>query len=240
MRNQLVERSAGLHVEVSANQKLERSPIAAIELELMRTIIRQTSVGVVEQALKIEQRSDVRIRLSVVVTEEAFVVTGQAREHIGSDELIVVSKPLRGCELDGAVETLRAAETARRAGGTLARCSLGRAGLVAAWIEDEVRVAIIKRAIFDHVSHVPINSTGTEGEILFDLVQVEAQLERRVFTAGDFQFLAAQHLHISEVSAASGENHQPVALARLQRLAANEEQRALQVEEVRTWQAFQL
>src|SRR5205823_12250436 len=75
MRIQLVEWSAGLHVEVSANQKLERSPIAAIELELMRTIIGQTSVSVVEQALKVEQRSDVRISLPVVVTEQAFVVT---------------------------------------------------------------------------------------------------------------------------------------------------------------------
>src|SRR5581483_1032788 len=50
------------------NQKLERSPIAAIELELVRPIVRQTSVSVVEQALKIEQRSDVRVRLPVVVT----------------------------------------------------------------------------------------------------------------------------------------------------------------------------
>src|SRR5213078_3048339 len=75
VRNQLVERRTGLHVEVSANEKLPRSPIAAVELELMRTIIRQTSVGVIEQALKIEQRSNVRVRLSVVVAEQAFVIT---------------------------------------------------------------------------------------------------------------------------------------------------------------------
>ena len=55
VRNQLVERSAGLHVKVSANQKLKRGPIAAVELELVRTIIRQTSVSVIEQALQIEQ-----------------------------------------------------------------------------------------------------------------------------------------------------------------------------------------
>src|SRR6185436_20166006 len=90
VRNQLVKRSAGLHVKVSANEKLKRSPIAAVELELVRTIIRQTSVGVIEQALQIEQRSDVRVRLPVVVTEEALVVTGQAREYVRSDELIVV------------------------------------------------------------------------------------------------------------------------------------------------------
>ena len=95
MRNQLVERHTGLHVEVSANQKLPRRPIAAVELELMRPIIRQASVGVVEQALKVEQRSDVRVRLPVVVTEQAFVVTDQAREYVRSDKLIVVGESLR-------------------------------------------------------------------------------------------------------------------------------------------------
>ena len=114
VRNQLIERSAGLDIEVSADQKLPRCPVAAVELELMRTIIRQTSVGVIEQALKIEQRSDVRIRLAVIVTEQAFVVADQARVNVRSDELIVVRKSLRGSELDCAVETLGAAEAARQ------------------------------------------------------------------------------------------------------------------------------
>ncbi len=33
----------------------------------MRPVIRQTAIGVVEQALKVEQRSDVRIILAIVV-----------------------------------------------------------------------------------------------------------------------------------------------------------------------------
>src|SRR5215510_8191356 len=117
MRNQLVERHTGLCVEVSAEQKFPRSAVAAVELELVRPIVRQASVGVIEQALEVEQRSDVRVRLPVVVTEQAFVVTDQAREHVGSDELEVIRKSLRSGELDCAVETLSAAEALRSATG---------------------------------------------------------------------------------------------------------------------------
>ena len=55
VRNQLVERRAGLHVEVSANEKLERSPIAAVELELVRAIVGQPAVLVLEQTDEVEQ-----------------------------------------------------------------------------------------------------------------------------------------------------------------------------------------
>src|SRR5215217_8676060 len=113
MRNQLVERHTGLRVEVSADQKLPRSAIAAVELELVRPIIWQAAVGVAEQALKVEQRSDVRVRLPVIVTEQAFVVTDQAREHVGSDELEVIRKSLRSAELDCAVEALCATKALR-------------------------------------------------------------------------------------------------------------------------------
>src|SRR5678810_1280076 len=109
MRNQSVERHTGLRIEVSTEEKFPWRAIAAVELELMRPIVRQTSVSVVEQALEVEQRSDVRVRLPVVVTEETFVVTDQAREHVGSDELAVIRKSLRSGELDCAVETLSAA-----------------------------------------------------------------------------------------------------------------------------------
>src|SRR5689334_15937978 len=109
MRNQLVERHTGLRIEVSTKEKFPWRAIAAVELELMRPIVWQTSVSVVEQALEVEQRSDVRVRLPVVVTEEAFVVTDQARVHIGSDELEVVRKSLRRRELNRAIETLCAA-----------------------------------------------------------------------------------------------------------------------------------
>src|SRR5215208_4817698 len=113
MRNQLVERHTGLRIEVSAEQKFPWSAIAAVELELMRPIIWQAAVSVGEQALKIEQRSDVRVRLPVIVTEQAFVVTDQAREHVGSDELEVIRKSLRSGELDRAVETLSASKALR-------------------------------------------------------------------------------------------------------------------------------
>src|SRR5215208_707358 len=115
MRNQLVERHTGLRIEVSAEQKFPWSAIAAVELELVRPIIRQTSVGVGEQTLKVEQRSDVRVRLPVVITKQAFVVTGQTRENVGSDELEVVRKPLRRRKLDSPVETLSAAKALRSA-----------------------------------------------------------------------------------------------------------------------------
>src|SRR5678816_656083 len=81
----------------------------------IRDSVWQTSVSVGEQALKVEQRSDVRVRLPVIVTEQAFVVTDQAREHVGSDELEIIRKSLRGGELDCAVETLSASKTLRSA-----------------------------------------------------------------------------------------------------------------------------
>src|SRR5205085_10749617 len=96
VRNQLIERRTRLPVEVAAQHEPERELVAAVELELMRTIVRQTSVGVIEQALKIEQRSDVRIRLAVVVTEQAFIVTSQAGEYVITDVLPVIGEVL-GC-----------------------------------------------------------------------------------------------------------------------------------------------
>src|SRR5215217_5931183 len=147
MRNQLVERHTGLRVEVSADQKLPRSAIAAVELELVRPIIRQASVGVSEQALKIEQRSDVRVRLPVIVTEQAFVVTDQAREHVGSDELEVIRKSLRSGELDCAVETLSASKALRGAtSGRITSAGVFFSGACAnaARVEDEVGVAVIE------------------------------------------------------------------------------------------------
>src|ERR1041385_4084645 len=108
MWNQSVERHTGLRIEVPADEKLEWSAIAAVKLELVRPIVGQTSVSVGEQALKVEQRSDVRVRLPVVVTEEAFVVSNQAREHVRRDELEVICKSLRGGELDCTIEALGA------------------------------------------------------------------------------------------------------------------------------------
>src|SRR5688572_239888 len=80
----------------------------------MRTIIRETAVETVEQADQIEQRSDVRVRLAVVVTEEAFVITDQAGINVGSDELVVVRKALRGREFQRAVVTTSGTKALRR------------------------------------------------------------------------------------------------------------------------------
>src|SRR6185295_12606253 len=117
MRNQHVERHTGLRIEVSTNEEFPWRAIAAVELELVRTIVWQTSISVIEQALKVEQRSDVRVILPVIVTEQAFVVTDQAREHVGSDELEVIRKSLRSGELDCAVEALSASKTPRSTTG---------------------------------------------------------------------------------------------------------------------------
>src|SRR5215831_20347547 len=109
----------------------------------MRPIVRQTSVGIVEQTLKIEQGSDVRIRLPVIVTEQAFVVTGQARKHVRSDELIMISKSLGSADFECPIETLGATETTRRVHRpirirtAMASDLLGSARFVAARIEDE-------------------------------------------------------------------------------------------------------
>src|SRR5678816_1805512 len=113
----------------------------------IRDSVWQTSVSVGEQALKVEQRSDVRVRLPVVVTEQAFVVTDQAREHVRSDELEVIRKSLRGAELDCAVETLSTAKALRStASGWITSTGVFFSG---AWseparVEDEVGVAVIE------------------------------------------------------------------------------------------------
>src|SRR6185295_9207246 len=52
VRNQLVERRTRLNIEVTAQHKFERELVAAVELELMRTIVRQAAVSVIEQALQ--------------------------------------------------------------------------------------------------------------------------------------------------------------------------------------------
>src|SRR5687767_15192820 len=67
----------------------------------MRTVVRETSVETIQQADEIEQAGDVRVRLAVVVTEQSFIVTNQAREHVRSDELIVVREALVSSDLDG-------------------------------------------------------------------------------------------------------------------------------------------
>src|SRR5260370_36172785 len=103
-----------MDVKVYANEKFKWSTIAAVELELVRTIVRQSTVHVLQQADQIEQRSDVRVRLAVVVTEQAFVVTSKARVGVRSDELIVIGRSLRCREGQRAIITSRVTEAGDR------------------------------------------------------------------------------------------------------------------------------
>ena len=111
VRNQRVERNTRLRTERSARHQFEWPLIAAVKLELMRTIVWQSSVQTVEQANEVEQRSDVRVRLAVVVAEQSFVVSDQAGEYVGRDELIVVREPLGSSDLERAVVTTSRTET---------------------------------------------------------------------------------------------------------------------------------
>ena len=61
MRNQRVVGDTRLRAERSADQEFPRRAIAAVKLELMRTIVWQAAIGTIQQADEIEQRSDVRI-----------------------------------------------------------------------------------------------------------------------------------------------------------------------------------
>src|SRR5688572_11381255 len=125
----------------------------------MRPVIRKPSVQTVQQADEVEQRSDVRVSLAVVVTEQAFVVTDQARVGVRSDELIVVRETLVSSELECAIVPSSAAE---RAEAKLNGQTIGQAF---ARVEDEVIVSIIKRAVFDDRSLRAVNTTGTNREV---------------------------------------------------------------------------
>src|SRR6476646_8424939 len=139
----------------------------------MRPIVWQTSVSILEQALKVEQRSDVRIRLPVIVTEQAFVVTDQAREHVRRDELEVIRKSLRSSELNCSVKALGASETLRSAARrwvTSAGILFSGAGPNATRVEDEIRVAIVERTIFDDVNVRAIDTARTDRDVVADLI----------------------------------------------------------------------
>ena len=139
----------------------------------MRTIVWQTSISIGEQALEVEQRSDVRVRLPVVITEEAFVITDQAREHVGSDKLEVIRKSLIRRELDCPVKTLRATKALRRAGNRWiagAGCFFSGARSDTAGVEDEVGIAIVERTVFDDVNHRAINTASSENYIAADFI----------------------------------------------------------------------
>src|SRR3954471_10922509 len=71
-------------------REFPREGIASVELELVWSVIRQPTEGVIQQLRQIEKARDVRVGLSVVVSEETFIISDQARVNIRRDELIVV------------------------------------------------------------------------------------------------------------------------------------------------------
>src|ERR1051325_550674 len=164
-RDQLVERDARLRAERGAQEQLERRAVGAVNLELVRAVVRQTPVGVLEQADEVEERRDVRVALAVVVAEQALVVTDQARIHVGRDELPVVGEALRRRDLERAVVAARAAEAADARSG--ARDVFGRLAVTsAARIEDEVGVAVVERAVLDDVALRAVDAAEAEREVL--------------------------------------------------------------------------
>ena len=155
MRNQGIERNTRLNVEVAGNDKLERCLVCTVELELMRTVIRKTSIHTVQKADQIEQRSDVRIRLAIVITEKAFVVTDQARVNIRDLISKVISKSFVERELKSAIITPCTAEAANRR--IAASQILGVATYTArsrrkrlTRVEQEVMITIIERTVLNN------------------------------------------------------------------------------------------
>ena len=80
MWDQLIEGRPRLDVEVPADHHFERRLVRTIQLELVRPVIRQPPVGVRQQAHQVKQGRDVRVRLAVVVAEQTFVISREARE----------------------------------------------------------------------------------------------------------------------------------------------------------------
>src|SRR6185369_4895024 len=123
--------------------------------------------------LEVEQRSDVRVRLPVVITEETFVVTDQAREHVRSDELEVIRKPLRSRELNCAVETLSATEALRTTASrwiTSASVFFSGARTNTAGVKDEVGVAVVERTVFDDVDVVTPDAAASDRDVVADFI----------------------------------------------------------------------
>src|SRR6185503_17819264 len=166
VRNQSVERNTRLRTERTAGHEFERPLIAAVKLELMRTIVGQSAVKTVEQADEVEQRSDVRVRLAVVVTEQTFIVTNQARINVRSDELIVVRETLRRCELERPVVAAgwTKATDGRVLTGQVFGCGEVRRAATAR-VEQEVMVTVVERTVLNDFVLSTIDTTDTEDKV---------------------------------------------------------------------------
>jgi hypothetical protein len=69
----------------------------------VRAVVGQPSVTIRQQADQVEQRSDVRVGLAIVIAEQPLVVADQAGVDIRGDKLPVVRESLGGRELERAV-----------------------------------------------------------------------------------------------------------------------------------------
>src|SRR6185369_6568150 len=122
----------------------------------MRTVIRKTSIHTVQKADQIEQRSDVWIRLAIVITEQAFVVPDQARIYIRSIERKIVRESSIKCKFKSSVKATCTTEAAHPwvaaslIFGVAVRTSDAAGSDRLSRIEQEVAVAVIKRTIFDN------------------------------------------------------------------------------------------
>src|SRR5688572_15125359 len=141
----------------------------------MRPIVRQTSVKVRQQANEVEQRSDIRIRLTVIVAEETFVVTGQARKYVGSGERIIVRKALVRRKFESTVEptcTTKATDcrivTSQVFGVAEWTTSRWRKGFTR--VEDEVSCSIVERTVFNNRTLRTVNSTEAQCDVFDNFI----------------------------------------------------------------------
>src|SRR5206468_871765 len=169
MRNQLTKWRPRLGVPVCADEEFPRRSIGAVEFELMRPVIRQTTVQIFEQADEIEQRRDIRIRLAVVVAEEALVIADQARVCIRGDDLIVARESSRSREFHGPVIAPGMSKTSYRR--ISARFVLGRLAMSpSSGIEQKIMVTVIKGPILDNVHLGAIDASRSQNKILYNFV----------------------------------------------------------------------
>src|SRR5262249_33242967 len=93
--------------------------------------------------------------------------------NVRGDKLEVIRESLRSSKLNTTIETLRTAEALwRTACRRIASASLflGRAWLVAARVEDEVGITIVKRTVLNHVDHRAIDAASAERNVVADFV----------------------------------------------------------------------
>src|SRR5262245_16157262 len=154
----------------------------------MRAVVRQPSVTVRQQADQVEQRSDVRVGLAIVVAEQPLVVADQAGVYVGGDQLPVLGESLGSRELERAVVSPGATKTSN---SRVTACGFFRRSRVsAARIEEEVVAPVVKGTVLNDVVLRPVDAANTEGKvperlifdasrILIDCLRPQTRINRR-------------------------------------------------------------